>query len=162
MKTFFSFLIIVSLALSTQAQTASLARKYYQDGEYEKAAVLYKELHEKDRTNDYYFERCFTVMMDLDRYDEAEKIVRKAIKASPEKVERYVYYGDIFERQSKMDKANEQYEKAIKLLTPQKINIIRLANKFARSKKHDYAIATYERGTKIMKVKNPAKMFSHF
>jgi len=151
------FILLIStlfVAAQLNAQTASLARKYFRDGEFEKAASLYKELHERNRANDYYFDRYFVTLLELDDYKTAEKMVKKAIKASPDKVERYVNYGIVFERQSKRDKANEQYDKAVKLLPKNQVQIVRLANAFVKNKNFDYAINTYERGTKLMKVKN--------
>ncbi len=152
-KLLFNILLLL-FALQLQAQTAALARKYYQDGEFEKAAALYLQLHEKNRVNDYYFERYFITLLELEDYPVAEKMLKKAIKAAPEKIERYVSYGILFERQSKNDKAKEQYQKAIKLLPANQAKIIRLANSFTKNKNYGDAIATYEKGTKLMKIEN--------
>lgn len=154
MKNIISFIICLFLTIQLQAQTASLARKYYQDGEFEKAAALYEELHARNRANDYYFERYFSTLLELEDYKTGEKMVKKAIKAAPEKVERYVSYGILFERQGDRKKANEQYDKAIKLLPENQVHIVRLAKAFSNNKNYDYAINTYERGTKLMKVKD--------
>ncbi|WP_063833088.1 tetratricopeptide repeat protein [Aureispira sp. CCB-QB1] len=150
------FLFSITLLITSQvsAQTASLARKYFSDGEFEKAAALYKELHEKNRANDYFFERYFVTLLELEDYKEAEKMMKKSIKASPEKVERYVSYGVLYERQGNRDKANEQYQKAIKLLAPNQVQIVKLANSFIKNKGYQYAIETYEKGSKLMKIKN--------
>lgn len=136
------------------AQEARLARIYFANQEYEKAATLYKKLYDKNHTNDYYFERYFVTLLELEDYKEAEKVVKKAIKASPEKVERYVDYGTLFERESKMEKANEQYEKAIKLLPGNQTQILKLAKAFTARKQYDHAIATYEKGGKLLKINN--------
>ena len=150
------FLFSIALLISSQAvaQTASLARKYFSDGEFEKAAALYKELHEKNRANDYFFERYFVTLLELEDYKEAEKMMKKSIKASPEKVERYVSYGILYERQGSRDKANEQYQKAVKLLAPNQVQIVKLANSFIKNKGYKYAIESYEKGAKLMKIKN--------
>lgn len=136
------------------AQSPALARKYFSDGEFEKAAELYQQLHERNRQNDYYFERYFVTLLELEDYKTADKMMRKAIKASPEKVERYVSYGVLFERQGARAKADEQYDRAVKLLEPNQVQVIKLANSFSKSKQYEYAIKTYERGTKLMKIKN--------
>jgi tetratricopeptide (TPR) repeat protein len=150
------FLFSIALLISGQvaAQTASLARKYFSDGEFEKAAALYKELHEKNRANDYFFERYFVTLLELEDYKEAEKMMKKSIKASPEKVERYVSYGILYERQGTREKANEQYQKAVKLLSPNQVQIVKLANSFIKNKGYQYAIDSYEKGAKLMKIKN--------
>ncbi|MCH2022171.1 MAG: tetratricopeptide repeat protein [Saprospiraceae bacterium] len=147
-------IVFLFVAQNGTAQKASLARKYFSDGEFEKAAVLYKELHERNRTNDYFFERYFLTLLELEDYKEGEKMVKKSIKSAPEKIERYVCGGTLYERQGKRDKADEQYEKAIKLLGPNQVQIVRLANAFVKNKNYVYAISTYEKGSKLMKIKN--------
>lgn len=144
------------LLLSTQifAQDARLAREYYNNGEFEKAVPLYKKLHDRDRTNDYYFERYYLTLLELEDYAESERMIKKAIKASPEKVQRYVNFGIIQERQNKNEKAAEQYEKAIKLLPAQQVQIVKLAETFTTNKKFDYAVQTFEKGGKLMREKN--------
>lgn len=154
----FLFSIVLLTAIQVAAQPASLARKYFSDGEFEKAAVLYKELHERNRANDYFFERYFMTLLELEDYKEADKMMRKAIKSAPEKIERYVSYGILYERQGSRDKANEQYAKATKLLEPNQVQIVKLANAFIKNKSYKYAVETYEKGSKLMKIKN---MFSY-
>lgn len=145
---------LVSLAWAATAQTASLARKYFQDGEFEKAATLYQELHERNRTNDYYFERYLATLLELEDYKEAEKMVKKAIKSAPEKVERYVDYGVVYERMGDAKEAGKQYDNAIKLLPNNQAQIIRLARSFSINKNYDFAIKTYEKGEKLMAIKD--------
>lgn len=149
------FIILSWLLLGQlQAQSPALARKYFSDGEFEKAATIYKELHERNRENDYYFERYFVTLLELEDYKEAEKMMKKAIKTSPQKVERYVSYGLLFERQGNRSKADEQYEKSIKLLSANQVQIVKLANAFIKGKQYDYAVNAYEKGSKLMKIKN--------
>lgn len=150
----FLFSIVLFLSIQMSAQTASLARKYFSDGEFEKAAALYQELHERNRANDYFFERYFVTLLELEDYKEAEKMMKKAIKAAPEKVERYVSYGILYERQGNRDKAGEHYNKAVKLLTPNQVQIVKLANAFIKNKSYTHAIETYEKGSKLMKIKH--------
>jgi tetratricopeptide (TPR) repeat protein len=136
------------------AQDPRLGREYFSNGEFEKAAEIYQQLHEKDRKQDYYYERYLTTLMELQDYKTAEEMLKKAIKASPEKIERYVDYGNIFQLQTQPDKAKDQYEKAIKALGNDQIQIIKLAEAFANKKLYDYAVATYEKGEKLIKEKN--------
>lgn len=150
----FLFSVALLIGVQAQAQKASLARNYFSNGEFEKAASLYKELHEANRANDYFFERYFVTLLELEAYKDAEKMIKKAIKAAPEKVERYVNYGTLFERQGNRDKAKEQYDKAIKLLPVNQVQIVKLANAFVKNKSFEQAIETYEKGSKLMKIKN--------
>lgn len=157
------FLILLSV-VSTQlwgqrsrnfntAQKARLCLQYYNSGEFEKAAECFKEIHEVDRANDYYYQRYRDCLFELQDYKTAEKMVKKAIRHSPDKVERYVDYGILQEKQGDQEKADEQYNKAIKLLPASQRQIPRLANTFIKHKKYDYAIEAYDRGEKLLKEK---------
>ena len=63
-------------------------------------------------------------------------------------------YGDIFELQSKMDKAQEQYDLAIASLDNKPNNITNLANAFRRSSKYDLALKVYERAEVLLGKEN--------
>ena len=137
-----------------QSQDIRLAREYYTNGEYEKAAEIYRSLHENDKNNDYYYERYLTTLFELERYAEAERIIKRMIKNNPERVEHYVDYGLLFTKQGEMDKAKEQYEKAVKNLPPKQVQVNKLATAFISQKLYDYAIATYEKGSKSLREPN--------
>ncbi len=146
-------LTILSFGIFAQsdAQKARLCLEYYKNGEFEKAAECFKDLHEKDRTQDYYYERYLICLNELEKFGEAEKVIKRALKASPEKVERYVDLGNIYENQNKKNDAVEQYEKAVKLLPANQVQISRLAYAFNNKKQFDFAIQTYEKGEKLLK-----------
>ncbi|MDC3210846.1 tetratricopeptide repeat protein, partial [Saprospiraceae bacterium] len=124
------------------------------DGEFEKASVLYKRLFSKNNRNDYYLNRFMDCMLSLEKYSEAEKVIKKQLKKNPKQVQLYVTYGNIYERQYKDDEAVEQYEKAIKKMPADRFSITRLANAFINLTKYQLAIQTYEKGANILKDQN--------
>jgi len=140
------------------AQESKLAQRYFANGEYEKASVVYQKLYDKSKNNDFYFNRYIDCLIALEDYSNAEVILKKQIKNKPKDVQLYVTYGNLFERQLKDDKAKEQYEKAIKKMTKDQYVITRLANAFRNLTKYDYAIATYEKGGSLLKDK---RIFSY-
>ncbi|MDB4769273.1 tetratricopeptide repeat protein, partial [Saprospiraceae bacterium] len=123
-------------------------------GEFEKASVLYKRLFSKNNRNDYYLNRFMDCMLSLEKYSEAEKVIKKQLKKNPKQVQLYVTYGNIYERQYKDDEAVEQYEKAIKKMPADRFSITRLANAFINLTKYQLAIQTYEKGANILKDQN--------
>lgn len=147
-------LLLCGAPLAAQNNDPRLAREYFANGEYEKAAEIYKRLHEQSRAHDYYYERYLTTLLELQDYKAADDMLKKAIKASPDKLERYVDYGNLFELQSQAEKAKEQYEKALKALPADHVQIVKLAEAFNTRKKYDYAIAAYQKGEKLLKTKN--------
>lgn len=156
-KTFYKLGCGLALFLLSQMQTTlyaqdpRLAREYYAAGEYEKAAEIYKRLHEQDRNQDYYYERYLATLMDLQDYKSAEDMLKKAIKSNPKKLERYIDYGFLYKRLGEKDKEREQYEKVIKQLDNAPSEIGKIAENFLAKKENDFALLTYEKGEKILK-----------
>jgi len=153
----FGLLFIVSFIsaqVNSDVQKARLCNEYYNNGEFQKAAECYKDLHEKDKVQDYYYQRLLACLLELQQYDDADKMIRKAIKAAPDKVERYVHLGSNLEKQTKNTEAKEQYDKALKLLPASQVQISNLANSFINIKKFDYALQSYEKGEKLLKEKS--------
>lgn len=144
--------LFFSVALS--GQNARLAQQYYNDGEYEKAAILYEKLYERNKANDYYFDRFIDCLIYLEQYERCEKAVKEEIRRQPDNSKLYVTYGKLLESQYRDEEADEQYRKAIENLPPNQYQITRLANAFIRQTKFDLAIATYEKGMKALKDDN--------
>lgn len=151
MRLFFYVLTLSFYCSIGYGQDAKLAIQYFREGEFEQAAATYKKLYERDERNDYYFERYIESLLALEDYDNAEKDIKKQIKKYPDKVNLYVTYGTVFERQVKIEEAEEQYQKAIDKLPKERYIITRLANAFTRLTKYNYAIAAFERGAKLLK-----------
>ena len=150
----FSLSIQAQVPVDNSAQKVRLCMEYFKNGEFEKAAECFKDLHEADKTNDLYYDRYLSCLMELEKFVDADKMIRKAIKASPEKVERYVDLGQVFERLGKTNDAKEQYDKAIKLMPENQVQVSKLAIAFSNKKQYDYALQAYEKGQKGMKEKN--------
>lgn len=145
---------LFGMALSAQTADPNLANQYFSDGEYEKAAALYAQLVEKERRSDYYFMRYIDCLTKLERWEEAEKSVKKQIKDQPENNVLFVVYGQIYEEQGKTAEAEAQYQKSIDKMASDYAAVIRLANMFQNDSKYDYAVKTYERGAQLTRDPN--------
>ncbi len=150
MRTILTSLLLVLPFLAT-SQNARLAQQYFLDGEYEKAAILYEQLFEQNEENEYYFDRYFNSLLNLERYQEAEQLVERQIRRFPDNMRLYVSLGTLFEAQFKDDKAQEQYMRAIDQLPRNKYAITKLANIFTVEMKYDLAIQTFERGAELLR-----------
>ncbi len=153
MRNYILILFISFLPILTWAQPSKLAQQYFQNGEYEKAATLYQKLYTDSNQNDYYFNKYTDCLIALEKYEEADKTIKKQIKKTPKSIQLYVAYGKLFEKQGMEAEAAEQYEKAIKKLTADRFVVTKLANAFSTLTKYDFAIRTYEEGAKLMKDK---------
>ncbi len=141
-----------------QAQDPRLGEQYYRNGEYEKAAVIFEQLYQKNPSRDYYFNRYIECLILVEDYKETEKQLKKRIKKYPQKVQLYVKYGELYERQFQEEKANAQYQQAIKNLPKDRSEIIKLAQAYIKLTKYDLALETYQKGSELLKDK---KVFAY-
>ncbi len=132
--------------LALTAQDTRLAQEYFSNGEYEKAASLYKGMYDKNPKNDYYFSRYLACLVELEEYEEGEDLLKKQIKKNNKNYRLYLDYGNLLERQYKPEEADAMYEKAIEKVGTDANAIRSLASQFQNMTKYDLAIKTYELG----------------
>ncbi len=135
-------------------QDARLAQQYFQNGEYEKAAVLYERLFSLNEENDFYLNRYVDCLLATQAYDECEKVIKRQIRKNPNNVSLYVTYGKLYEQQYMDEEAQQQYRTAIENLPRDPFTITRLANAFVVLTKYDLAIEAYEKGAALLKDQN--------
>lgn len=150
-KFYLTFVFAIFGAGILLAQPAKLAQQYFQNGEYEKAAVLYEQLYQTNERNPYYFDRYVDCLINLEEFDEAERVIKRQLRRTPENVSLYVIAGKLYERQLREEEAQAQYEAAIKNLPANQYTITRLANAFLSETKYELAIEAYERGAALLK-----------
>lgn len=131
-------------------QNAALGNSYYNSGEYEKAARIYKSLYDKSPGNDYYFGRYIESLLAYEAFDEAEDVLKKALKKRTDDMELHVYYGNLYEKKGEPEKANKQYQQAIKNIPKNTAVIGKLANSFSRLAKYELAIDVYKKGNELI------------
>ncbi len=152
-KIFSTFLLIACTTILS-GQDARLAEQYFQDGEYEKAGILFAKLLDQNKNQNYYFNRLTDCLIYQDKTAEAETLVKKQLKSFPDEAGNYVVYGNLLEKMGQPDAAAEQYKKAIDKLPNDRSKITSLAGNFINMSKFDFAIAAYEKGMKVFNDKN--------
>jgi len=151
MKRFLSTLGLVCLLVgAVMGQNPQLAQQYFVDGEYEKAATLYKQLSAKN-ASDHYFDRFVQCLKQLSQMDAAESALKARIKKYPSNGRMYVKLGELQEMQGQMDKADKTFQRALQKVKKDKFNIITLANTFSSIQKTELALQTLEMGQKSLK-----------
>jgi len=157
-RSFLPLVLFSFLTISVFAQEAQLAQQYFRDGEYEKAAVLYEKLYNKNTRNDFFFDRYVECLLAMEDFKRGETVIKQQLRKTPEKVNLYVTYGKLLERQFKDDEAKKMYASAIENLPKEQYRITRLANSFLSLTKYEEAIATYEKGAQLLRNK---RIFSY-
>jgi tetratricopeptide (TPR) repeat protein len=148
-KYFFIILLCIPCKLSAQPNTdQQLAVQYFQNGEFDKAALYYEKLYDKN-PNDIFYNYYLKCLIELKNYKEAEKLIKKQHKRFPEQLKFYVDLGYLYKLQNDISKAKKEYENAIKELNGDYNQSINLANAFKEKEEYDYALKTYEKAYKI-------------
>ena len=154
MKPRFSFLLLLSIFLlfhtsgsGQSVQDAQLAQQYYQQAAFDKAAILFEKLYDR-QADEVNYKNYYTCLIALKQYDKAEKLCRKQLKKFPESLKYYVDLGAVLEAKGEIEKAKSQYENAVKHLKNEQAQVFELANAFIGMKKYDFAAATYLAGSK--------------
>ncbi len=147
---FLIFGLIFTFQSTLQGQDRQLAEQYFRNGEYEKASSIFEKIYRKNPAGDYYFDRYMNCLLLLEDYKKYEKQLKKRIKRFPQKVQLYVKYGELYERQYQQDKANKQYKRAIDNLPKNRTEIIQLSQAFIKLTKYDLGLASYKKGAKLL------------
>ncbi len=129
--------------MSVTAQNESrLATEYYNSKEYDKAEILYLKLYKKTNAKIYYnyYVNC---LIEQEKYEIAEKSVKKQIKKHRDDLGFYVDLGYLYKRQDKLEEANKQYEKAINKLTAVQSQVLGLAGSFNTRREYEYSAEVY-------------------
>ena len=152
-KLFLSFFLL-AICFSSYGQLSKLANQYYTEGEYEKAAVLYEQLYNENKTADFYFQRYTDCLIAVQKYEEARKIIEAEIKKRPEEIQLYVSLGNLYDRMSLPEKAKSTYQLALEKLDANPSKVDRLARAFTTLALYEEAIKVYEKAISL-KIQNP-------
>ncbi|MGV6845935.1 MAG: tetratricopeptide repeat protein [Lutibacter sp.] len=106
-------LLYVSVSLS---QENAVAYQYFSNGNYQKAAEIYKELHEQSPYNSSYVNYLIDCYLRLEQFENVEKVVNQQLQQFPNQKYLYVPLGYSYQLQGIENKANNFYQKAIDLI----------------------------------------------
>jgi len=144
------FLCSTFLFAQKPDEQIQLGQEYYKNKEFDKAAAIFLELYNSQKTK-IYFNYYFNCLIELKEYETAEKILKKEIRKNDNDLSLYVDLGFLYKTQNQLKDADEEYQKALKLLTPDNNQIITLANEFVMRLEMNMAEQTYLKGRKMMK-----------
>ena len=90
-----------------------LAKKYYLDSDYEKAALYYEKIFKEPEQRLKVYENYKSTLIELNKFKEAEKLSKILIKENPNKLNYLVDLGVIYGLVDRIDKKNQVFDKAI-------------------------------------------------
>jgi tetratricopeptide (TPR) repeat protein len=110
----FLLLLLLSLGaafpLAAQENKELLARQYFGEQDYDKAAELYEKLAGSDPASLYLYDQYLQCLMALNRWEEADKWVRKRNRRFPDNWHYRVDIGYLLGKQGKEPEAQAWYE----------------------------------------------------
>lgn len=144
--------VLLFTAMSSIAQNSAdrLASQYYTTGEFEKAAVLYKKLWDKDQRRNNFYDRYIICLIQSEQYDEARKDIEGRLKREPQNVALYVQQAAVLTAEGFPEKAEVIYAKALEELPAEPSAIYRLAQAFQQQRNYKLALQTYEKGATMI------------
>ena len=138
-------LFVCCFSLQICAQEPQLALQYFRNGEYEKAASLYKTLFEKNPYNANYLNTLIDCYRQLEKFEEVTQIVVKQLKSYPNQEYLYVELGYSEQLQNFPDKAAPYYEKALLSIDKSPVLGYVVAKTFHDNFLLDYALLAYKK-----------------
>ncbi len=142
-----------SLAEAQGTSDVQLAQYYLDHGEFDKAFLYFDKLYDKEKNASNY-SGLFKSLLELRRYDEAEKLVKQHMKRSTNNLD-FIDLGSIYDARGEKDKALQAYREAIKTMPASQGMVSRTANEFVRKNLNDLALETYSEGKKMLNNQYP-------
>ena len=117
----FKYLFVIILTIVSASSFFSqvttidfqLAKKYYLDSDYEKAALYYEKIFKDPEQRLKIYENYKSTLIELNKFKEAEKLSKALIKENPNKLKFLVDLGVIYGLVDRIDKKNQVFDKAI-------------------------------------------------
>ena len=109
----FSIVSVSSFFSQVSTIDFQLAKKYYLDSDYEKAALYYEKIFKDSEHRLKIYENYKSTFIELNKFKEAEKLIKTLIKENPDKLKFLVDLGLIYGLVDRSDKKNQVFDKAI-------------------------------------------------
>lgn len=137
----------VAQQLLPDTDKLQLASRYYQSQDYNKAAVLYRELFETTGSS-YYFEIFISCLVEQADFETAEKEIKQQLRRNKQDASLYVQWAYLLKRQDRIDEGNAMLDKAIQLVLPSRNDYLKLANNMISRGEFTYAEKLYREGSR--------------
>lgn len=151
------FLVIFFVSFSGFSQEDFLAKRYFEDGDYEKAVVFYKKLADKNPQRNDYSQGLIACYQQLERYSDAETHLLKKLKEKRPRPTYFIELGHNHTLQNNPEKAMQYYDQAIALINDNPNYGYGIGYRFQKYAELDYAAEAY---TKAMEL-NPSLDYNY-
>lgn len=148
MKALFVFLLFL-FSFTIFAQDDFLAKRYFEDGDYEKAVVFYEKLAEQEPRRTDYAEGLIACYQQLERYTDAETFLLEQIEMGRPNPTFFIELGYNYTLQNSPERANEYYDQAIGMIDKNPNYGYGIGFRFQKYALLDYAIKAYGKAMEL-------------
>ncbi len=138
------FVFLLFFSTSILAQKPELAYSYYRNSEYEKAIMLYKPLHEKNKIRRDYFKYLLTCYQQTENFDIATALIERQMQDFPNLKYLNIELGYNYQLQDQHEKAKEYYDTALNLIKTNPNLVYTIGQSFRENHLLDYALQSYQ------------------
>lgn len=156
MRHFKAFLLVFFISFASQAQEDQLARNYFDQGEFEKAAATYESLLEASPKNKIYILGLVKSYQQIEAYDKAEALLRKHMDASLPQPDLEIELGHNYDLRGNKEEAQKFYRIAQQRTFENPGYAYVVGRAFEKYSILDFAAETYEKA-----MKNESRMVFH-
>ena len=125
-----------------------LAEFYYNDGSYVQSKLYLDQIWKKNKTK-MVFDMYYDVLIALDDFDAAEKLVKSRMRGKNTRANSYVELGQLYLHFGKEEQAREAFDEAMERLQPNRNGAIGLANAFLKLNELDLALEVYTKAQEL-------------
>ena len=136
--------------LVAQDNMIRMAMQYYQNGDYQKAAVLLEKLVFKTK-NEAYLDLYFNALLKSKQYEIADKAIKKLIRQNPESLKYALLLGRIYKEKGDFENSAKAFDNLLRTLPDDEAKIRSLANDIYQLGEYDLAASLFLQGRKNLK-----------
>lgn len=141
----FLFVLIILTTTASFSQSDVLAKNYFEQGQFEKSLSIYEKLSKESPYRLDFFMGIVESNQQLEKFAEAEKLLKEKIGDGRNFPQLYVDLGYNFSLQNKPELATENYNKAIAFIDTNPNYSYNIGNAFEKYSLLDEAVITYEK-----------------
>lgn len=154
---FWVIVLLFMFSFAGFSQNETLAKHYFDRGDFDKALPIYKSLSENNPNNNNYFLGYIATLQQLENFEESKKLLEDKLKATRNHPIFLIELGRNYLIDNKPDEAQTYFKAAITAIDENPRITYTVANTFERHNLLDLAIEAYEKGMAL----DPQQNFNH-
>ena len=142
-------MLFISMQLYGQnTAEIQLANQYLQQGENDKALLLFEKLEKSTKNIPLIHQNYFQLMLMTGRFDQAEKYINKAIKRFPSNLYYHIDKGLIYVQMNNESESKKYFDKLINQISDDPFKVRIAAQHFSKNQQLKYAVEIYNQSRK--------------